>query len=129
MFPHLLKELEGSENKVAIDSIRKNPEEAELELNPEEAELELKPEATQTKGLNSDFDSDKFRHYNPTVVDFIRRCDTNAQAEEIIDFLKKKGELTEEYACELKNQLKKDGLRSFGPKKENDYYFKESGLC
>jgi len=120
MFPHLLKELEGGENKVAIDSIRKNPEEAEIESNPE---------ATKTQGANSEFDSDKFRHYNPTVLDFIRRCDTNTQAEEIIDFLKKKGELTEEYACALKNQLEKDGLRSFGPKKENDYYFKQSGLC
>jgi hypothetical protein len=120
MFPNLFKELEYSENKVTINSIRKNPDEIE-----EETEITV----SENKELDSASESDKFRHYNPTVVDFIRRCDTDAQAEEIISFLHKKGELTEDYACELRTQLKKDGLRSFGPKKEDDYYFKQSGLC
>jgi hypothetical protein len=120
MFPNLFKELEVSENKVTINSIRKNPDEIEEET-----------ETAVSENMESDSASepDKFRHYNPTVVDFIRRCDTDAQAEEIIAFLCKKGELTEDYACELRTQLKKDGLRSFGPKKEDDYYFKQSGLC
>jgi hypothetical protein len=26
-------------------------------------------------------------------------------------------------------QIKKDGLRSFGSKKDADFYFKESGMC
>jgi hypothetical protein len=120
MFPNLFKELEVSENKVTIDSIRKNPDEIE-----EETETVV----SENKEPVSVSEPDKFRHYNPTVVDFIRRCDTDAQAEEIIAFLHKKGELTEDYACELRTQLKKDGLRSFGPKKEDDYYFKQSGLC
>jgi hypothetical protein len=29
----------------------------------------------------------------------------------------------------LKLQLKKDGVRSFGPKKQENYYFKQSGIC
>jgi len=120
MFPNLFKELEVSENKVTINSIRKNPDEIE-----EETETAV----SGNKEPDSASEPDKFRHYNPTVVDFIRRCDTDAQAEEIIAFLNKKGELTEDYACELRKQLKKDGLRSFGPKKEDDYYFKQSGLC
>ncbi len=120
MFPNLAKELEGSESKIRIDSVRANPAEAdELDITDDEALLEQAEKALP----------DKFRHYNPTVVDFIRRCDTQAQAEEIIAYLQKRGEITEEYAAEVRMQLKKDGLRSFGCKKENDYYFKESGFC
>lgn len=104
MFPHLAKELDCEESKVAIDSVRTDSDVAE--------------QATL----------DKFRHYNPTVVDFIRRCDTEAEAEAIIEFLEKRGELTAEYAEELRQQLKKEGVRSFGSKKEENYYFKQGGL-
>ena len=103
-FPNLSKELELGESKVDISSVRTDSDAAE-------------------KGV-----SDKFRHYDPTVVDFIRRCDTEAQAEAIIAYLEKRGELTEEYAEKLRKQLKKEGLRSFGSKKEEYYYFKHGGL-
>jgi len=43
--------------------------------------------------------------------------------------LEKRGELTKEYAAELREQLKKEGVRSFGSKKEENYYFKQGGLC
>jgi hypothetical protein len=105
MFPHLSEELEGGESKVSINSVRTDSDTAEKSL------------------------SDKFRNYNPTVVDFIRRCDTEAQAEAIIAYLEKRGELTKEYAEELRKQLKKEGVRSFGSKKEENYYFKQGGLC
>ncbi len=122
MFPHLYKELETSENKVSIDAVRKDPLEAEevAEGEYEECEEEELTSCTETP--------DKFRHFNPSAVDFIRRCDTEAQAEEIISFLQKKGEVTCEYAEELRRQLKRDGVRSFGPKKEEYYYFKEGGI-
>jgi hypothetical protein len=71
---------------------------------------------------------DKLRHFNPQAVDFIRRCDTEAQAEEIIAYLQKRGEITKQYAQELLCQLKRDGVRSFGPKKEENHYFREGGL-
>jgi hypothetical protein len=105
MFPHLSKELEIGDGKVAISSVRTDSEVAEKAS------------------------SDKFRHYNPTVVDFVRRCDTETEAEAIIAYLEKKGELTKEYAEELRKHLKKEGVRSFGSKKEENYYFKQSGLC
>jgi hypothetical protein len=105
MFPNLSEELEGGESKVAIDSVRTDSDNAEKSL------------------------SEKFRNYNPTVVDFIRRCDTEAQAEAIIAYLDKRGELTKEYAGQLRKQLKRKGVRSFGSKKEENYYFKQGGLC
>lgn len=103
-FPNLAKEL-GGENTIPIDSVRTNPDDAEKSV------------------------IDPFHNYNPTVVDFIRRCSTEMEANEIIAFLAKRGELTEEHAQQLKKQLKQKGVRSFGSKKEPDYYFKHGGLC
>ena len=116
MFPHLYKELETGDCKVPIDAVRKNPQEAEKDETEEE---EFEPTVLP----------DKLRHFNPSAVDFIRRCDTEAQAEEIIAYLQKKGEITKEYSEELRCQLKREGVRSFGPKKEENYYFKEGGIC
>jgi len=105
MFPNLSKELELEDSKVAINSVRTDAEEAENAV------------------------LDKFHNYNPTVVDFIRRCDTEKQAKAIIAYLEKRGEITKEYATALRQQLKKEGVRSFGSKKEDNYYFKQGGLC
>ena len=105
MFPNLSEELEGEDSKVAIDSVRTDPYVGEKSR------------------------SDNFRNYDPTVVDFIRRCDTEEQAKTIIAYLEKRGELSKEYAEELKQQLKKEGVRSFGSKKEEGYYFTHGGLC
>ena len=116
MFPHLYEELEEGEVKVPINAVRKDADAIE---NSECEEPELEPTVLP----------DKLRHFNPTAVDFLRRCDTDVQAEEIIGYLEKKGEITKEYAVELRCQLKKDGVRCFGPKKEEYYYFKEGGIC
>jgi hypothetical protein len=126
MFPHLFNELEIGEVKVSIDGIRKNPAEAEGEVarecncNEYVDEVDEVTECTETP--------DRLRHFNPQAVDFLRRCDTEAQAEEIIAYLQKKGEITAEYAEQLRVQLKKDGVRAFGPKKEENYYFQEGGI-
>ena len=116
IFPHLYEELETGEAKVPINAVRKSPEAIE------NAECEEEEEFAPSVPL------DKLRLFNPSVVDFIRRCDTNAQAEEIIVYLEKKCEITKEYADELRSQLKKNGVRCFGPKKEEYYYFKEGGI-
>jgi hypothetical protein len=94
-FPHIAAELEEHETAVVrISSFRSNPQEAER------------------------------ASFEPTAVDFIRRCDTEEQALEIIDFLERRGEIDHEYAEALRKQLRERGLRSFGPKKEPGYYFK-----
>jgi hypothetical protein len=41
---------------------------------------------------------------------------------EIVEFLLKQSEITSAQAREIKSQLKADGLRSFGSKKEKDHY-------
>ncbi len=120
MFPNLIKELEGGQNKVPIEGVRADASKAEEVVDDVEEVLLTEAENALP---------DKFRHYNPTVVDFIRRCDTEAQGEEIVAYLQKRGEITQDYADALRAQLKKEGVRSFGPKKEEYYYFKEGGIC
>jgi len=103
MFPNLAKELRAQtkENKVQVNSIRTIQEDGE--------------EAAA---------SQRFDHYIPDVIDFIRRCDTDEQAKEIIEYMEKRGEIEIGYALKLKKQLKQKGVRSFGSKKERDYYLK-----
>ena len=104
IFPNLAKELEFDENKVSVNSVRGN---------------------VQT-GENAA--SAKFVHYTPDAIDFLRRCDTVEQAKEIIAFMEKQGEIDKQHAVKLRKQLKDKGVRSFGPKKEEDYYLKHGEL-
>jgi len=104
LFPNLAKELESHEQKVAINSVR-----TDIQTGEKAA-------------------SKRFVHYMPDVIDFIRRCDTEEQAKEIIDYMEKRGEIKKHYAKKLRKQLKDKGVRSFGPKKEENYYFKHGGL-
>jgi hypothetical protein len=105
MFPNLSNELDIEDNKVSINSFRNDPAVGEQDA------------------------SEEFRNYRPNVSDYLRRCDNADQAEEIISFLERKGELTKESARSIRERIKKEGVRSFGPKKEEGYYFKHGGLC
>jgi len=104
MFPHLAQEMEGKEYRIAITSVR--------------SDLQTGEKAS----------SKKFVSYMPDVVDFIRRCDDEQQAEEIINYLEERREISKDYAKRLRKQLKEKGVRSFGSKKEDDYYFKQGEL-
>jgi hypothetical protein len=101
MFPNLAKELQTDDNKVQVNSVRTSQEDGEKAAT-----------------------SQSFDDYMPDVIDFIRRCDTKEQAEEIICYMEKRGEIDEKYAQKLREQLKEKGVRSFGTKKEHDYYLK-----
>ncbi|SRR3990170_5250000 len=101
MFPNLACEIETSENRVAISSVR-----SDVSAGESRASASVK----------------RFDNYMPDVIDFIRRCDNEKQAEEIIDYLEKRGEISGEYGVRLRKQLKSKGIRSFGSKKEDDYY-------
>ena len=103
-FPNLAKELESDENKVSVNSVRTDVQTGE------------------------DAASERFVHYMPDVIDFIRRCDTEEQADEIIAYMEKRGEIEKHYAEKLRKQLKDQGVRSFGSKKEENYYLKHGQL-
>ena len=93
-YPHLAGELERK--RLSIEAYRENEEEVE---EPED-----------------------FSGYSPTVIDFLRRCETEDEALEIINWLEERGEITHGMAKELRIQLVKKGVRSFGSKKEWGWY-------
>ncbi len=63
-----------------------------------------------------------FSGYNPTVIDFLRRCETDDEALEIINWLENRGEITHDMAKDLRIALVKEGVRAFGSKKEWGWY-------
>jgi hypothetical protein len=67
----------------------------------------------------------RFAGYTPSAEDYLRRCSGEEEASEIIDYLRDRGEITGEEADRLHRQLREEGLRSFGPKKEPGYYERE----
>ena len=103
VFPNLTGEMQSDENKVPVRSIRTDPKTGEKAANRE-----------------------RFVNYAPDVIDFLRRCDTKEQAEEIIAYMEKRCEINKEYAQKLRVQLKQKGVRSFGSKKEENYYLQNS---
>jgi hypothetical protein len=99
-YPSLTREIELETSKVRINSYRSD-------MNT--------GEAAAVSGHN-------LTGYIPDVVDYLRRCDTKTQAKEIIEYLKKQGEISPQYADRLMEQLLKHGVRSFGSKKYPGFY-------
>jgi hypothetical protein len=117
-YPHLKKELENDKTKkINLEFV--TAEQAE------EIEAELKEKAEQTTIQRQE--RDIFDGYNPTVVDFIRRCDTEEEALEIIEYMEKTEQITSKEADDLRKQLNNSGIRSFGEKKEKGYYLNHLG--
>jgi len=63
-----------------------------------------------------------FSGYNPTIIDFLRRCETDEEALEIINWMEERGEITHKMARELRVTLAQRGVRAFGAKKEWGWY-------
>jgi hypothetical protein len=101
LFPHLAKEMESGRSR------------ADVSDNIESGEPKANDQARKWAG------------YNPDVVDFIRRCETVEQVEEIVDYIESRGEITAERAEEIRKQIIEEGLKSFGPKKEEGFYQKD----
>jgi hypothetical protein len=95
-YPNLDGEL-GKEGTLAIQAVRSDVKEAE-------------------KAAHS------IHGYVPTAVDFIRRCENDEQALEIINYLERRGEIEPDYAKRLRSQLAEHGLRSFGRRKRPGCY-------
>ena len=104
MFPSLAEEMSKDDFKTKINSVRTESKAAEKAV------------------------AKRFNGYNPDAIDFLRRCDTKQQAEEIICYLEKRQEISPEYGVKLRKQLKNKGVRSFGSKKESDYYLRHDGF-
>ena len=105
MFPNLAEEMEETECE-------------ENEALTAESEIEGKKESL----------AKRFNNYEPCIIDFLRRCNNEREAEEIVAYLLKRKEINSESAEKLRKQLRKRGIRSFGSKKENADYLKKAGF-
>lgn len=97
-YPHLAEEIERGTTRLPIRSDRVDAVKGEKTI------------------------SGNFTQYTPDIIAYLRRCDIEDEAEAIIAFLELRGEISGEYATKLRDQLKLKGIRSFGSKKESDYY-------
>jgi hypothetical protein len=105
------------------DEFRKMYPALSKELEDSDA-IEYGVEGVRTMSGEKEEESVNEGTFLPNAIDYIRRCDTVPQAVEIIEYLVNRGELTAGQARDIKKQLKTDGLRSFGTKKEKDHYLK-----
>ncbi|MGQ9788135.1 MAG: DUF2095 family protein [Candidatus Hadarchaeaceae archaeon] len=95
-YPNLAREL-GGKGSIRINAVRSTVDEGERA-------------ASSVQG------------FTPTAVDFIRRCSTEEQALEIVNYLEAINEIDKVYARNLRRQLIERGLDSFGSRKDAGYY-------
>jgi len=98
LFPNLYREIVLKKMHISIDAVRTVVEEGEREA-----------ERRRGPGM-------------PTPIDYLRRCENDEEAFEVINYLERKKEITHEKAEELRKQVRERGVRSFGSKKEWGYY-------
>ena len=98
LFPNLYREIVSKKMSISIDAVRVDREEAEREAS--------KPDKPQM----------------PTPIDYLRRCENDEEAFEVVNYLEKRGEISSEEAEKLRKQIREHGVRSFGKKKEWGYY-------
>jgi len=66
----------------------------------------------------------KWAGFNPEAIDFLRRCTKKEEAHEVIDYLEKRGEISQEKADMFREKLENEGLSAFGKHKDQDFYHK-----
>ena len=108
-FPYLMEEVSNKEQSIKIDSI-KNEIEKVWDENPIRREKNIPNELI-----------------NPGAIDFLRRCTSNEEAFEIIDFLLQRNELRREEYDELYDKIVQEGglqklIEESGGLKKTGYY-------
>lgn len=101
-FPNLLESLKGKGKKIEIDGV-------EIDQK-EEKEEEDKSESKTDKSMEE------------IVVDYIRLCEDEEEALDVIDFMEEKRGVNSIYTEQLRKKLETEGLRSFGSKREPGEY-------
>lgn len=96
-YPNLSQELETQPPTLKLNVAKQDPPNAQSPTNP-------------------------LKGFIPTAIDYLRRCSTVEEAEEIISYLEESKEISSEEAKRLRHQLHNQGLESFGPKKTTGYY-------
>ena len=114
-------EIENLLPNLAVELINNSTKSIEIQPPSPEKEIRTREEVQQAAKSQYETDSEL---YFPSTTDFLRRCSTLEEAEEIINHQLKMNEINQSQAEELRDLCKKHGVRFFGPKKEWGYYEK-----
>ncbi len=106
-FPNLYSELTEKNMSIGIDKVEKDL-------------------ITSTLREDDKQDQDSFSRYDPDVFDFLSKAKTDKEGLEVIDFLKKQNQISSNTAKELKDKITKEGIRSFGPLRSVNYYYRKA---
>jgi hypothetical protein len=120
----------GMTHRISIDNIEKHFPTLYNEISDKQMSLNISEvktgfESTSKEGDDS-IDEDPLRNYEPDVYDFLARSKTSEEGIEIIRFLENKGQISPRVANEFREKLKKEGIRSFGPLRGPDHYFRKA---
>jgi hypothetical protein len=85
---------------------------------------EIEEEAVTQAGLQ-DTERGSLSGHVPDVIKYVRRARTENEAMEIVNYLRERGEVSEEYSRTLVKQIREKGVRSFGSLRTWGHYEKE----
>ena len=111
-FPHLIKEISGNQKSIKINSV------------------EMEIESYTVHNSQESYPSYPKELINPSTIDFIRRCTTNEEALNILDYMLERKKISNVDYNSLKSQiLEEDGLKELinkhGGFKSPGYYEKK----
>ncbi|MFW9879673.1 MAG: DUF2095 family protein [Candidatus Thorarchaeota archaeon] len=111
-FPHLIEEISLKKKLVQIDSFKM------------EVEQDYEEKLQKSNKLYPD------ELYNPSAIDFLRRCTNNEEAINILDYLLKRNELTKQDYNKFKTIISKEGglkrlIEESGGLKRPGYYLRK----
>ncbi len=90
----------------------------------EESLPNLSEELEEEEG--KDLKVNPFDRYEPDIIDFLRRCEDDSEAKDLIGWMKDNDRIDEEKAKEIKRKLDQEGVRSFGSLKKWGWYSKKA---
>ncbi len=106
-FPNLYSELTEKNMSIGIDKVEKDL-------------------ITSTLREDDQQDQNPFSRYDPDVFDFLTKAKTDKEGLKVIDFLEKQKQISSNTAEELKGKIKNEGIRSFGPLRSINYYYRKA---
>jgi len=110
--PNLIEEISNQKKSIKIDSVN-----YEIEKNNDKKKIK-----------RNSYKSEEL--INPTALDFIRRCSNDQQALEILDYLLRRKEISQDDYNSYKQKIEKEGgldklIKESGGFKKSGYYLKK----
>lgn len=114
-FPHLKKEIQDPNLLYPVDAVRWDDEVAKEEEEDLEEEKDLESEKAEKKQRKDRFATLE----EPNLKSLLRRSKSEKEAEEIIKYFEKRGDITPQEATKYLSTLQSKGLKAFQSNKED----------